>query len=123
MKFKMNWLNSAFVVLVSAGLCCGCWTVTPKQTVADRASWDSSTPESCTNQQNSGFLGWTANGGLITANARARYNNLVAQYGTNFNPVLVKDTGIQQVSTNIWEIDKQHLADFATMNRWRRNGK
>jgi len=74
--------------------------------------------------QNSGFIGFTVDGsGIITPHARDRYNGLVQIYGTNFVPVLRVDAGITATPSNAFVIDAQHLVDFATMNRWRKNAR
>jgi hypothetical protein len=88
-------------------------TVTPRVVSSSEASWDA-------NQQNSGFLGFDGAGnGILTPHAKARYDALLAAYGALFVPPLAKDRGITPTATNTFLIDAEHLADFATMNRWR----
>jgi len=112
-----------------------CTTVVPQPVVSSAPSWD-------TTNYNSGFYGFTTNGtGLISAHARDRYNGLIQRYGTNFIPALMQDAGItrrdgyvgvlvDKGKTNaftwngeLFEIDAEHLTDFSTMNRWRREGR
>src|ERR1044071_9239090 len=100
-----------FAILI---LLAGCApTVTPRVVRSSEASWDS-------NQQNSGFLGFDGAGnGILTPHAKARYDALLAAYGVLFVPPLVTNAGITPTATNTFLIDAEHLADFATMNRWR----
>ena len=103
----------AFVLMLA-----GCApTVIPAQVRDHGASYDG-------NERNSGFLGFAADGtGIITPRARARYNELVARYGGLFRPALSADEGITPTATNTFLIDGEHLVDFATMNRWRKETK
>lgn len=98
----------------------GCTTtVTPKIPHAAQASFDG-------DQQNSGFLGKDALGfEIITAHARDRYNGLIETYGRGFSPALKPDDGVtpNPDSPGTFRIDREHLIKFATMNRWRREGR
>ncbi len=88
-------------------------TVTPRVVRSSEASWDA-------NEQNSGFLGFDAAGnGILTPHAKGRYDALLGLYGALFVPPLVREAGITRTATNTFLIDAEHLADFATMNRWR----
>lgn len=88
----------------------GC-TVAPKiLPPAASASYDG-------NDKNSGFIAFNADGSAtITAHARDRYNSLIEKYAKNFNPPLQKDDGVRRIGDS-WVIDKEHLKDFALMNR------
>lgn len=73
------------------------------------------------NEQNSGFIAFAPDGsGIITAHAHARYQALVADYGARFKPPLISDEGTALTSTNTWTIDRGHLAQFMTMQRWKK---
>jgi len=101
------------MVLALAG-CAG--TVTPHQVRDHGASFDG-------NARNSGFLGFDSDGrGIITPSARARYNSLAALYGKRLDPPVGFDDGLTPTGTNTFLIDAQHLVDFSTMNRWKRQG-
>ena len=105
-------LLSVFCLLVS-----GCGTVRAPALEDQQASFDG-------NEANSGFVGFTASGsGLITDRARVRYNALIGVYGKRFLPALEADEGLKAVGINLWEIDAEHLVRFATMNRWRKEGR
>jgi hypothetical protein len=110
MKFATKLLISFCLVALAVG----CTTVTPRQVESPTASWDGT-------NQNSGFIGWTADGsGIITPHARDRYNGLIDIYGKRFIPPLVFDYGIQPTAANTFTITPEALSDFATMNRWRK---
>ncbi len=114
MKSATNWLSSLGLALGLA-LVPACSTVTPPQVKAATASYDAGEP-------NSGFLGFTADGGgLITPHARDRYNALIALYGDRFLPALKPDAGVV-AQGDVFKIDAEHLVKFATMNRWHKSG-
>lgn len=124
----------------------GCWLTVAPAPIKDLVhSHDSSTPAQYKEittvvvqkqkepvkvvEGNSGFLGFNdAGNGLITANARDKYNNLIElyaiKYKTDHAKVLVKDSGItpfiDKYGNQIYIIDKEHLVAFTTMNRWRK---
>ncbi len=88
-------------------------------------SFDASTPASALTSQNSGFIGFLANGsGIITPNAVDRYNNLINAYGkmiledTGYR--IKKNSGITPIDgdNTLYEIDEQHLYYFILMNQW-----
>jgi hypothetical protein len=118
----MNWLNKTLCAVVAAGallLTGGCLTstVVPEPVVSTATSFDGT-------NQNSGLICFTTNGtAILTPHARDRYNLLIARYGTNFIPSLTNDAGIVPTLTNTYEIDAEHLADFCSMNRWKKSGK
>jgi len=115
----MNSLNKFLLALILAsGLVAGCGTIVPSPVTSSAPSWD-------TTNQNSGLIALTTNGfAYITAHARDRYNGLASRYSTNFIPPLKIDAGINPTLTNgVFTIDNEHLAVFATMNRWKKSGK
>lgn len=91
----------------------GCGTVAPKPVTAG-ASWDGT-------NQNSGFIGWTANGcGVLTPHAYDRYNALIDDYGNRFHPALEAGRGVIGYTNGTYLFTPEAIADFAAMNRWRR---
>jgi hypothetical protein len=119
----MNWRSKAVMVWQAALLAsllagAGCASTVIPRTVTDSApSWDGT-------NQNSGLVGFSPDGGgIITSNARERYNGLVVIYGARFVPALKADAGLWQMPDGTWHIDQQHLACFAKMNRWRKEGR
>lgn len=133
---KVSWLFLALLTLVVAlGLTVGCGTVTPKQVESKSASFDGNT-------NSSGWLGFSTGRacdapvslkppskdgwpwGVITLNARARYNVLVKRYGNNseFLIPLKPDDGIYPRCEN-FSIDREHLEYFGVMNQWFKQGK
>ena len=116
MKFLLKLLPGAAAVAVCL-LVAGCGTVAPKPVFSSEPSWDGT-------NQNSGFLGWAPDGrGVLSAGAYLRYNDLAGRYGARFAPALAAGAGCVGTGTNTWLIDQEHLADFATMSRWKRSGK
>jgi len=92
-------------------------TIRPAPVTRSAASWDGT-------NENSGFLGWTKGGAVITEHARERYEGLRQKYGSLFTPPLLAADGLQAGPDSAsWLIDDEHLADFATMIRWQREGK
>lgn len=92
----------------------GC-TVIPKSATARTISFDGT-------EQNAGLIAFTTNGsGILTPSAAIRYNRLVLQYGTNFNPTVYPGDGLTLTSSNTFLIDPEHLVKFGTMSFWRRN--
>ena len=115
-SFPNKYLYLILLVLSLVFVSCSS-TVIPHQTNSSEISWDS-------NEQNGGFVGFDKQGyGIITPNARARYNLLINKYSTNFIPSLKIDDGIFLTPTNNFRIDAQHLSYFSTMNRWRKNNR
>ena len=111
-----NCVTATLLALLISLLVAACSTVTPRVIEAPAASWDGG-------QQNSGFLGWTnvddMTVGIITPNALARYNGLIARYGKRFMPPLNPSEGVcTTCRPNLILIQAQDLAHFATMNRW-----
>lgn len=122
-----NWRSEA-LKLIAAGLvaaalmfgimmltsCAG--TTRPTRVQSAVASFDG-------NEQNSGFIAFAPDGsGIITPHAHARYQALVADYGARFKPPLLSDEGTALTTTNTWTIDRGHLAQFMTMQRWKKQG-
>ena len=104
------------LLLTATAFLSSCGTVTPPVARASVASFDGG-------KQNSGVLGANLNpdGSIaslrITANARNRYNSLVAKYGGQFLPPLKLDDGITPGAiSGEFALDAQHVADFAEMN-------
>lgn len=133
MKSEKNWLNSGKVPLpmllaVLLAALAGCTTVIPQQPESPSASYDGGV-------RNSGFICFTNLSldntkltndphdllvGIITTNALARYNSLIAIYGKRFNPPLNASEGTCDTCiTNLILIQAQDLEHFARMNRWR----
>lgn len=121
-RSKKIWPNSTAAALSAALLICGCAkTIIPKPVVEQQASWDG-------NEQNSGFLGFTADGhGILTGHARDRYNALIDLYGKDFHPPLEHDAGIGTAppasGIPAFSIDGQHLEYFLQMQRRYRSGR
>jgi len=134
--FLLCLILAAFIGTVT-----GCGTVVPKPISSTAASWDGT-------NQNSGFIGFTQTGtGIITAHARDRYNALIDHYGKRFLIPLKHDQGLiarldpcqprlitndggrtwQRFTPNpneaVFEISPKCLADFITMNQWRRDDR
>jgi hypothetical protein len=125
MKSDENWRSNCragdllllgiWALLLALALTGCAGTIRPAVVTRNAASWDGT-------NQNSGFLMFTNGGALITSHARDRYNGLIGTYGARFVPPLAPDAGVQ--AAGIWyQIDAEHLADFCTMERWRREGK
>ena len=97
---------------------CGCvGTVRPAPVTRAAASWDGT-------NQNSGFLGWTNGGAIISEAARERYDGLRGRYGMlEVPPVLAADGISPGPAFATWFIDDEHLAVFAKWTRWKREGK
>jgi hypothetical protein len=118
MRNKILALVTLVVVCVIVGTVACTTTVTPVQIKDTVHSYDGT-------NQNSGFIGSGTNGcGYITPHARDRYNGYIEIYGKRFIPPLVCDEGLKYIATsNVWEIDQEHLVKFGVMNQWRKSGK
>ena len=103
----------AAIILVAL---CGCAnTVAPKFALSSEPSWVGA-------DHNSGVIAITpAHQAILTPHARDRYNGLIAIYGSRFLPPLKPDFGLTEAGPN-GIISPEGLADFATMNRWRKAG-
>lgn len=124
--FFPNNLIATIMVMVIAVTGC---TIFPDTVDDDSASYDASTPSQYDNKSG-GFLFFTDDGnGVITDNARKRYNKLIDDYKNQFEEEkgveLEEDDGIKkhtdQYGNKVWEIDKQHLTYFALLNQWRKS--
>lgn len=77
------------------------------------------------NLHDSGFRGFDTNHfGIISDNARERYNGFLSQYGDRLarKPIMV-DAGISPGPSNgVWRIDQQHLDYFKMMTLWKNQG-
>jgi hypothetical protein len=122
--------NILIIILVSI-FSAGC-TIVPKPyyIIGSTASFDSSTPAEQPLKQNSGFIGFLKNGnGIITENARQRYNNLVKEYGDKLlddtGYKIEKDSGIFPIQGDnvLYEIDQQHLFYFILINQWNKQNR
>lgn len=109
---------SAIACAVAALYATACTsTITPKATPPPaQASFDGNT-------QDSGFLGWLADGSArITPHARDRYNALIALYGRDYTVPLRSDAGVAQLADGTFQIDAEHLAAFLAMAEKKRSG-
>ena len=111
----------ALVALVALAVLVGCaGTVTTPVAQAAAASFDGT-------NQNSGVIALVTNqagvatGAIITPHARDRYNALMSEYGRAWL-ISGNDVGLTCQSNGCWFIDDEHLQDFITASRWRRNG-
>lgn len=135
-KSKENWLSSwidelfQWLLAIFIALLVGCMVIAltscagtshPHAVQSSVASFDG-------NEQNSGFLGFDKDGfGRLTHHARDRYNALIAVYGSKFSPPLTFDAGISPYffdppASDGYRIDRGHLAQFMTMQRWKKQG-
>jgi hypothetical protein len=65
---------------------------------------------------------------VITEGAAERYNGLILIYGGKFVPAMRKDDGLSgpvgvDQGRPTWRITNEGMARFATMTRWRREGR
>ena len=112
--------------VIAACICLtSCSTVTPNH-VQDRIlSADSSTPRGIP-IDNNGWLGWHDDThGIITANKRTFYNNLIAdyrlQYRETYKVELKPDDGLEafeMAGTTVYLIDLEHLKALARLKQW-----
>lgn len=82
-------------------------------------------PSADGNLHDSGFRGFDTNHfGVISDNARERYNGFLSQYGDRLarKPVLPNDGISAGPSNGVWRIDQQHLDYFKIMTLWRNQG-
>jgi hypothetical protein len=126
MKSEKNSLNEvrrydhracALLTLLAAlwllALASGCTTVTPRTVTSPVASWDGT-------NQNSGFIGWTADGcGILTPHGRDRYNALVEIYGKKLAPAIMPDYGITATDGKSFIITPEALGKYREMHDWR----
>ena len=104
---------------ILAALIAGCsTTVTPKAFQDQTASYDGG-------QLNSGLIGFYTNDArvvsmVVTPHFRDRYNAMIPTFGTNFQPALKLDAGIEPFTNGTSLLDLEHLVKFTTMNRWRK---
>jgi len=114
MKTRISIL-AALVCALAVLFAGGCApTVRPLAPQAKTASFDGG-------QANSGLIAIDQeHNAILTPHARDRYNGLVLRYGAKFSPAVQQDDGITPTATNTFLLDAQHLAYFATFNRWRK---
>lgn len=102
------------LVLAFSVLCVGCSTpVVPEKVSSTEISFDG-------NDQTSGIVRSTPNGFIVTLNFRARYNALIALYGSDFIPRLKIDQDLAPIADDLWLISKQGMIHFLEMNAWRK---
>jgi hypothetical protein len=92
-------------------------TVAPRPVAAQQASFGVS------GQQDSGFIAFCDGGAFIDRSAVARFNGLVAIYGSRFVPALRADDGIVEQSGGLYFISNASLQKFMLMADWRREGR
>ena len=105
-------MRTAALIILCFALA-GCGTVIPSTVRSSAASYDG-------NDQNSGIISASAEGYVVTAHFRDRYNALVAIYGRDFAVPLKPDDGL--TNNGQWVIDRQHLSQFLEMSAWSRAG-
>ena len=122
----------AIALVISMAGCAG--TVTPKAVMDKQPSFDSSTPSQYP-QDSNGFLkfikGTTGNtlGGLITENAKRRFNMLVREYRIQFKEAyqvdLEQDMGTRTYMDGygnmVWFMSAESLEYFARLSQWSRD--
>jgi hypothetical protein len=96
-------------------ICASCSTVVPKGVESSGASFDG-------NERNSGVIGWTAQGLLITPRAMARYDDLVSVYGRDYQPAISQGHGAARQPDGNYVLTREAAAKFDEMSRWRRAG-
>lgn len=84
-------------------------TITPTQVSSEQASFDGT-------EQNSGIVSAVDGGYVITERARARYNELVAAYGSVWSPAIGADYGVTPYSDGRYYITNEAASKFRTMN-------
>lgn len=107
---------------LSVLLLASCSTVTPVNVEPKVASYDGTNQNSGVlyfHHRPDGSIDWA----LLTTHAKDRYQRLARIYGKKFIPPLQPLDGLEGTATNTWVIDGEHFAAFATMNRWRVEGK
>jgi hypothetical protein len=96
----------------------GC-TITPVKVHSSEASYDGP-------YRDSGAISSNKDGsGLISDQAKNRYNALVRSYGNRFTVPLHENDGLSAEPVVIdgrraWTIDPEHFVKFQSMNRWRK---
>jgi hypothetical protein len=103
----------------------GCATVTPNKIEDDKSSYDATTPKQY-QKDNGGLISFIGDDGLITPQARERYNNLIVMYKIKFKKEkaieLKIDSGIKPYKDNfgneLYIIDSEHLVYFGVLNSW-----
>lgn len=118
MKLEKDYLKRLIFALTLVLFLTGCAnTIMPK-------SVESNQPSFSENGQNSGFIDFLGNDhGIVTAGAREKYNLLIDIYSKDFLPNLKADFGIIEYTNKTYLITLEGLSNFATMNRWYKDGK
>lgn len=109
------------ILLLTLSLTACYTTITPQKIADSSASFDG-------NERNSGLIALSRSGGaIVTPRARERYNGLIALYGRHFTPPLTEDYGVTvgfaAGAPKNYTLTKEALVKFATMNRWKKEGK
>lgn len=123
-------ISTLLWVLLSVLVLCSCSTVTPDHVQDQVLAADSSTPAGIP-VDNNGWLGWhDATHGIITANKRDFYNNLIAdyrlQYRETYKVELKLDAGLTHIDirgTTAYLIDLEHIKALARLKQWQVNQK
>ena len=111
-------------------------TVTPNVVMDKEASYDTSTPSQYP-QNSNGFLKFVKTergdvvGGLITDNAKRRFNMLVRDYHIQFKEAykveLKENDGIRsfmdEYKNMVWIMDAESLEYFARLSQWSRDAR
>lgn len=130
-KFPIYYLSFVFLIM-GFFIYQGC-TIKPNIVKDNVSAFDNSTPkEYKKNNPNGGFLGFNTEGkGILTQNARAKYNNLIEMYKNSFFKEkavkLEKDYGIEPFTdnfgNNLYLINEESLTYFIILNQWLKSNK
>lgn len=113
----MKFSRFLFAVCAIASLSGCVGTVTPKKVYSQSASYDG-------NDQNSGVLSISKDGGIVTGDWRARYNALIVKYGRSLtSPITSPDAGLMIQPDGTYHATLQTMVNMAVMNDWRRMGR
>jgi hypothetical protein len=124
-KLKHPFLLRGLCVLCGILVCflsgCAHDTIRPEAPKAQTASFDSTV-------QDSGIVSAEADGFLVTAHFRDRYNAMVELYGhePEFIPPLERDRGIvpsHKPGRGEYLCNGEAMARFVQLNRWRKMGR
>ncbi len=68
------------------------------------------------NEQNGGILDFNENGWKITKKALFKYNLLIQQFGSDFEPKLNENDGVSFIGQDIY-LSQEYMIKFALMNQ------